>query len=159
MHCARRRQNLATAIARSENAVATEVRQRTLLGRNVATQAQYDSARAARETAEANVASAKANLDKAGEQLGYTELRADFDGVITAVKAELGQVVQSGQTVFTVARPDIREAVVDLPDSIGPSVRPGARFDIALQVNRSVRATGAVREIAPQADLAPARRG
>jgi RND family efflux transporter MFP subunit len=144
--------DLATAIARHDNAVATEVRQRTLLGRNVATQALYDSAWAARETADANVASAKANLDKAKEQLGYTELRADFDGVITAVKAELGQVVQPGQTVFTVARPDIREAVVDLPDSIGPSVRPGARFDIVLQVNRSVRATGTAREIAPQAD-------
>ena len=144
--------DLATATARRENAVATEVRQRTLLARNVATQAQYDSARASRETAEANVTSAKANLDKAKEQLGYTELRADFDGVITAVKAELGQVVQPGQTVFTVARPDIREAVVDLPDGIGRSVRPGAHFEVVLQVNRSVRATGTVREIAPQAD-------
>jgi RND family efflux transporter MFP subunit len=144
--------DLASATARRENAVATEVRQRTLLYQTVATQAQYDSARASRETAEANVTSAKANLDKAKEQLGYTELRADFDGVITAVKAEQGQVVQPGQTVFTVARPDIREAVVDLPDGIGRSVRPGARFDIVLQVNRAVRATGTVREIAPQAD-------
>ena len=72
--------------------------------------------------------------------------------MITALKAELGQVVQPGQTVFTVARPDIREAVVDLPDNIGRSIRPGARFEVVLQVNRSVRATGTVREIAPQAD-------
>lgn len=143
---------VASANARFENAAATEVRQRTLFSQTVATKAQYDSARASRETAEANVASARANLDKAKEQLGYTELRADFDGVITAVKAELGQVVQPGQTVFTVARPDIREAVVDLPDNIGRSIKPGARFEIVLQVNRTVRATGTVREIAPQAD-------
>ena len=116
------------------------------------TQAQYDAARESRETAEAGVTSAKANLDKAEEQLGYTELRADFDGVVTATAAELGQVVQPGQTVVTVARPDIREAVVDLPDSIGRELKPGDRLDIALQVDPSVQAAGSVREIAPQAD-------
>ena len=77
-----------------------------------------------------------------------------FDGVVTATEAELGQVVQPGQTVVSVARPDIREAVVDLPESIGRDLRPGARFDIALQVDPSVRAAGSVREIAPQADPA-----
>ena len=101
---------------------------------------------------EASVTSAKADLDKAREQLGYTKLRADFDGVVTAVEAELGQVVQPGQTVLTVARPDIREAVVDLPENIGRGLRPGARFDVALQIDPSVHATGSVREIAPQAD-------
>ena len=63
-------------------------------------------------------------------------------------------MVQPGQTIVTVARPDIREAVVDLPESIGRDLRPEARFDIALQVDPSVRAAGTVREIAPQADPA-----
>ena len=51
-----------------------------------------------------------------------------------AVEAELGQVVQPGQTVLTVARPDIREAMVDLPENIGRGLRPGARLDVALQL-------------------------
>ncbi|MBZ6079037.1 efflux RND transporter periplasmic adaptor subunit [Microvirga puerhi] len=144
--------DLASATARLENAAATEARQRTLLQQNIANQAQYDAAREARETAEAGVTSAKANLDKSEEQFGYTELRADFDGVVTATAAELGQVVQPGQTVVTVARPDIREAVVDLPDSIARELKPGDRLDIALQLDPSVQATGSVREIAPQAD-------
>ncbi|WP_046869701.1 efflux RND transporter periplasmic adaptor subunit [Microvirga massiliensis] len=144
--------DLASATARLENAAAAEARQHTLLQQNIANQAQFDAARESRETAEAGVASAKANLDKAEEQLGYTELRAYFDGVITATAAELGEVVQPGQAVVTVARPDIREAVVDLPDSIGRDLRPGARLDIALQVDPSVQATGTMREIAPQAD-------
>ena len=59
------------------------------------------------------MASAQANLAKAIEQLGYAELKADFAGVVTAVEAEVGQVVSAGQSVVTVARPDIREAVVD----------------------------------------------
>ena len=144
--------DLASATARLENAAATEARQRTLLQQNIANQAQFDAARQSRETTEAGVTTAKANLDKAEEYLGYTELRADFGGVVTATAAEVGQVVQPGQTVVTVARPDIREAVVDLPESIGWGLRPGARFDIALQVDPSVRASGSVREIAPQAD-------
>jgi RND family efflux transporter MFP subunit len=146
--------DLASATARLENAAATETRQRTLLGQSIANPAQYDAARESRETAEASVIRAKADLDKAEEQLGDTELRAEFDGVVTATAAELGQVIQPGQTVVTVARPDIREAVVDLPDSIGRDLRPEARLNIALQVDPSVQAAGWVREIAPQADPA-----
>src|SRR3954469_2197774 len=61
----------------------------------------------------------------------------------------LQQVVQPGQTVLTVARPDIREAMIDLPENIGRGLRPGARLAVALQIDPSVHATGSVREIAP----------
>lgn len=143
---------LASATAQLENAATTEARQRTLLQQNVTTEAQFDAARQSRESAEAGVVRARANLDKATEQLGYTELRADFDGVVTAVEAQLGQVVQPGQTVMSVARPDVREAVVDLPEGVARGLKAGARFEIALQLDPSVRAAGSVREIAPQAD-------
>ncbi|WP_246155506.1 efflux RND transporter periplasmic adaptor subunit [Rhabdaerophilum calidifontis] len=146
--------DLASATARLDNAVATETRQRVLLAQDIANQAQFDAARQGLDSAQAGVIRARANLEKAEEQLGYTVLAADFDGVITAVAAEPGQVVQPGQTVMILARPDIREAVVDLPESIGRDLAADARFDIALQVAPSVRATGSVREIAPQADPA-----
>jgi membrane fusion protein, multidrug efflux system len=146
--------DLDSATARLENATATEARQRTLLDQNIANQAQFDAARQARDTAKAGVARANAELDKAEEQLGYTELRADFGGVVIGTEAELGQVVQPGQTVITIARTDTREAVVDLPESIGQGLQPGARFDIALQLDPSLRTLGSVREVAPQADPA-----
>lgn len=146
--------DLASATAQAENAAATEARQRTLRQQNIATEAQLEAARQARESAEAGVIRARANLDKAEEQLGYTELRADFDGVVTAVEAQLGQVVQPGQIVASVARPDVREAVVDLPEAVGRTLRPGARFAVALQLDPLVRASGSVREIAPRADPA-----
>lgn len=145
---------LASATARLVNAAATEARQRTLLLQDISNQAQIDAATQALASAQAGVTRAKAELEKAEEQLGYTELRADSDGVVTNVAAEPGQVVQPGQTVVAVARPDIREAVVDLPESIGRDLKPQARFDVALQVDPSVRAAGSVREIAPQADPA-----
>ena len=86
------------------------------------------------------------------EQLGYAQLQAEFDGVVVAVDAEVGQVVSPGQTVVTIARPDVREAVVDVPEDSDGSIQPGTQFDVALQVDPAIKATGRVREIAPQAD-------
>ena len=99
--------------------------------------------------ADASVAQARANLIKAKEQLRYTDLRSEFDGVVTAVQAELGQVVQPGQTVMSVARPDVREAVVDLPDSIGRTLNVGTAFGVTLQVDTSVRVCGTIRRSPP----------
>src|SRR4029077_11303616 len=74
-----------------------------------------------RAGAQASTARARANLAKAIEQLGYAQVKADFAGVVTAVGAEVGQVVSPGQGVVTVARLDAREAVVDLgPDFLVP---------------------------------------
>src|SRR5262245_15211596 len=108
--------DLASARAQFANAEAVEGRQRTLRQQGAATDATLDAAQQARDAGAAGVARAEAALAKAQEQLRDAELRADFDGVITAVDAEIGQVVSPGQSVLTLARPDVREAVVDIPD-------------------------------------------
>ena len=90
--------DLSNALAQLANATATETRQRTLLEQKTTTEAQFELAQQAREAAAAAVVRARANLAKAQEQLGYAELRSDFDGVVTAVDAEVGQVVSAGQT-------------------------------------------------------------
>jgi RND family efflux transporter MFP subunit len=145
---------VANAQAQLANASATEARQRTLLEQKNTAQAEFDTARLGLETAQAALTQAQANLNKAQEQLGYAQLHADFDGVITAVDAEVGQVVSPGQKVATLARPDVREAVVDVPDDLASRLKEGARFEIAHELNAAVKTTGRVREIAPQADAA-----
>ena len=50
------------------------------------------------------------------DNLGYTELKADEDGVITAVGADAGQVVSAGQMVVRLARPGEREAVFNVAE-------------------------------------------
>ena len=102
----------------------------------------------------ASVARAQANLTKAIEQLGYAQVKADFAGVVTAVGAEVGQVVSPGQSVVTVARPDIREAVVDIGADFPVPLQIGLPFTVSLQLLPAVQVEGQIREIAPQADPA-----
>ncbi|MBX5166294.1 MULTISPECIES: efflux RND transporter periplasmic adaptor subunit [unclassified Rhizobium] len=138
--------------AQLRNAVTTEQRQRALVESRSGTEASLEEAELARRSASAAVAKAQANLDKANEQLGYAQLRAEFDGVVTAASAEVGQVVSAGQTVVTIARPDKRDAVVDVPQGTAQKLKIGAPFEVTLQLDPAIRASGVVREIAPEAD-------
>ncbi|MBX8826912.1 efflux RND transporter periplasmic adaptor subunit [Ochrobactrum sp. SFR4] len=146
--------DMASAEAQYVNAQATEDRQARLLAMRSIPQAVYDSAKQGRDTAAAGLEKARAALKKAEDERGFAQLDPDFDGVVSAVNAEVGQVVAAGQSVLTVARPDVREAVVDVPDYIAETVKDGDRFMIFLQADPTVQAEGHVREIAPQADNA-----
>jgi RND family efflux transporter MFP subunit len=146
------RAELAKAEAQLATAKATEERQRTLITSDATTKQTLDNAEQARAGAEASVARADANLTKAVEQLGYARLKADFAGVVTAVGAEVGQVVSPGQNVVTVAGPDIREAVVDIGEDFPVPLEIGLPFTVGLQLLPAVQVEGKIREIAPQAD-------
>ena len=125
---------LSRSQAQLANASATEERQRTLIATNTTSRETLDNAVQVRAGAEASVARAQANLTKAIEQLGYAQVKADFAGVVTAVAADVGQVVSPGQTVVTVARPDIREAVVDIGPDFPVPLRVGLPFTVSLQL-------------------------
>ena len=144
--------DVADATAQAENAAATEARVRRLFEGGNVTQAQLDTATANRDTTQARLAQMQAGLQKARDQIGYTELQADFDGVVTERRAEVGQDVTAGQTIVTVARPEVREAVVDIPEDLLGAMPRDARFTVALQSAPEVTATGTVREVAPFAD-------
>ncbi len=143
---------LAKAEAQLSTATATEERQRTLITTDATTKQTLDNAEQARAGAAASVAHAQANLIKAIEQQGYAQLKADFAGVVTAVGAEVGQVVSPGQNVVTIARPDIREAVVDIGEDFPGPLEIGLPFTVGLQLLPVVQVEGKIREIAPQAD-------
>ena len=90
------RAELSKTEAQLARASATEQRKRILIATDATTRQTLDDAEQVRTGAEASVAYAQANLTKALEQLGYAELKADFDGVVTAVSADVGQVVTPG---------------------------------------------------------------
>ncbi len=144
--------DLRNAEAQFENALLTENRKRRLSSTSAASIADLDLAEQALKSAWAGVGQANASLDKAREQLGYAELKAEFDGVVTATSVEVGQTVTAGQPVLRLARLDRRDVVVDVPEAQLRSLRLGDRFDIALQLDNTLRASGVLREIGPQAD-------
>ena len=67
-----------------------------------AAQAQWDQAQA-QSRAQAN-------------QLGYTRLMADSGGVVTAIEAEVGQVLAAGTPVVRVAQEGANDVVIALPE-------------------------------------------
>jgi RND family efflux transporter MFP subunit len=105
-------------------------------------------------SAQAALEQATSSLTEAQNQLDHTTLTAEYDSVITATSAEVGQVVPAGQTVVTLARPDIREAVFDVPDSVVSKARMDGAFSIWLLADPSVRTNGKVREMDPASDPA-----
>lgn len=144
--------DLSNSEAQFANALASEERQKTLFDKQSGAKATYETAQLERRTAEAGVTKARANLDKAREQLGYSQLVAEYDGVVTSTSAEVGQVVSAGQSIATVARPEERDAVIDLPEDAVQRFPPGSIFDVSLQLDPTVHANGIVREVAPEAD-------
>ena len=143
---------LSTAQGQLVNASGTAERQRTLLDTGATTKATLDAAEQSSAAAQAAVIRAQSNLTKAREQLSYTNVKAEYAGVVTAVGVQVGQVVAPGQTVVTVARPDIREAVIDVADDTVSALQIGMPLSVTLQLDPRVRADGKVREVAPQAD-------
>jgi membrane fusion protein, multidrug efflux system len=146
--------DLSKAEAALENAIGTEQRKQVLIRSDATTRQTLDDAEQVRAGAQASAARARANLTKAIEQLGYAEVKADYAGVVTAVSAEVGQVVSPGQGVVTVARPDAREAVVDIGADFPVPLTVGLPFTVALQLLPAVQVEGRIREIGPQADQA-----
>jgi RND family efflux transporter MFP subunit len=144
--------SLAAAQGQLVEARAEFRRQQTLAERGFAAQAVYDRARQALQTAQSAVDSGRALLKNAQDQVSFTELKADAEGVVTAVGAEPGEVVQAGQMVLRLARQDGRDAVFDVPAQIIRTAPADPQITVTLTEDPAVVANGRVREVAPQAD-------
>jgi RND family efflux transporter MFP subunit len=144
--------DVASADAEVERSRAQESRQRELLRNGHTTQVKYDQALKALKTAQAQAEATRARLVQASENLGYTDLRADQDGVVTAVGADAGQVVSAGQMVVRLARPGEREAVFNVGEAILGSPGHSPPVTVKLLSDPAITAQGKVRYVSPQAD-------
>ena len=110
--------NLAAAQGQAAEAENEYQRQRQLEERGFAARAVYERARQMRQTTRSQVEAAQAQLRFAQDQVSFTELDADAEGVVTEVGAEPGEVVQAGQMIVRLARQDGRDAVFDVPAQV-----------------------------------------
>jgi RND family efflux transporter MFP subunit len=102
-----------------------------------------------RATAAADATAAQA--EQIANQVSYTTLVANADGIVLTTAAEPGQVVAAGQPVLVLAKDGRREAAVDIPESSLAGIRDRqATAQLHLSSESSVPAT--FREISGVAD-------
>lgn len=140
------------ATAELERARAEEARYRDLLERGLTTRAAYLTQQTAVKTNQSRLEQATADLRLSQQQVGYTTLRADQDGVVTEVMAEVGSVVAPGQRVIKIARPSELEAVFDVPDGRVDELRNATAVQYAFLNAPGTLYPARVREISPSAD-------
>jgi RND family efflux transporter MFP subunit len=145
---------VAAAEAEVTRSQAQEYRQRELLKNGNTTRVQYDQALKTFKTAQAQLDSAQAKQIQASDNLGYTNLQADNDGVITAIGADPGQVVSAGQMVVRLAQPGEREGVFNIGEGAFKTRPKDPTVTVHLVSNPEIETAGKVRYVSPQADPA-----
>ena len=146
----------AVASAKSRRDVADDNldRAKALLPKAIISQAAYDTRSNELNAAEAALESAEAQLRQAANAVGYTTLKADKAGIVTAVTGEPGQVVGAGQAVVTLADAGETEVAIAVPKQDAGRLASGQNAKVTLWAGPQVSTPGRVREIAGQADAA-----
>lgn len=121
-----------TAEARLEQAREEHARISDLYRKNNVSESAMDQADTTLAAAQAALEAASAGLEQAREQLDYTEVRAPYSGIVTHRHVELGETLSPGQPVMTGISLDQLRVIVDVPQSIIPTVRRDGRARVYL---------------------------
>lgn len=143
---------LASAEADYTRAKADHERYLNLRGSAAFVPQTLDQRQSLASTALAKVDQARSQLATAENNLDYAVLRADAAGVVTAVQAEVGQVMAQGQGVVRVARLDELEILVGVPEHRLKTVREANMASFELWSDPGRRHPARLRELSPSAD-------
>ena len=114
--------NVEAARAKYIQAKADETRSAALAKSGVVSRQEYDQARAALDSSNAQLEAAEAQARISNNSSEYSVLFADADGVIVRTLSEPGQVVAAGQTVIQLAHDGPREALINLAEGVRPDL-------------------------------------
>lgn len=103
------------------------------------------------KAAQAQLDTAQAQLSAQANQAAYATLVADVSGVVTAVLAEVGQVVAAGTPVVQLAQDGARDVVFAVPEDKLGGIQVGASVVVRGWVASSSQ-TAKLREVAASAD-------
>jgi RND family efflux transporter MFP subunit len=145
-----KRNAVAAARASAVQLNADERRYASLLPSGAASRQRYEQAKAASDTANAQLAAAEAEARVAENEAAYSVLVADAGGTVVETLGEPGQVVSAGQPVIRLARAGPREAVVALPETIRPAIGSVAEASVYGADGR--RYTAHLRQLSDAAD-------
>lgn len=143
---------VASAKATFDLATSDLARQKSLLDKGFATRSAYEQSAKSVDVAKAQLNIAQSQMQIAEDNLSYAELKAGSDGVVTAVNVEIGQVVQAGQAVVTIANGNAKQAVFDVSDALMASAEI-KKAEIFLVADPSVKAKVQLTEVSPTVNV------
>ena len=123
-----------------------------LYTKNFAPKSQLDQARLTYDQAVATRDAARSTLAQAQNQVQYADLKATKDGIVTAVSADVGQVVAAGTPVMTVAVDGEKEVSIAVPEMDIAGFKPGKEVKASFWSDEGLTLDGKVREVAGSAD-------
>jgi HlyD family secretion protein len=142
------------------------LRTERLTSRNVSTptelldmRTEYEVANATLNMAQRDLAESQAMKITAAQDLSYTTITAPIDGVVSACKVEVGEVVIAGTTnlpgsiLMTVADLSRMRVRADVDETDVPLVEPGQPARIFLQADLLTAIPGKVDRVAPKGVL------
>lgn len=145
-----KRNAVAAARASVVQTEADERRYANLVSNGWSSRQRYEQAKAALDTATAQLAAAEADARVAENEATYSTLVADVDGTVVETLGEPGQVVSAGQAVVRLAQLGPREAVVALPETIRPPI--GSMAEASVYGSDGRRYTAQLRQLSDSAD-------
>lgn len=142
---------LIAAEARLENARAEYARYQELGKKGFVSATDLERKRVELSAADAQYKQAQSGLSLEQNRIADTVLRADADGVVTAIAADVGEVVGPGQPVIRLAQDGPREIEVEFPENRTQMAR-AARAQVALWATPGSRLPATLRELSAAAD-------
>ncbi|NKJ33343.1 efflux RND transporter periplasmic adaptor subunit [Rhizobium sp. SG570] len=127
-------------------------RAQLLFDKSVGSKSQLEQAELSYDQAVSTRDSAVSALAEAKNQVAYSDLTSDMNGIVTTINADVGQVVSSGTPVITVAVDGEKEVLIAVPEmdiaqfKVGKDVKARFWSDDALVLDAKVR------EVAGSAD-------
>jgi len=122
-----------------------------LTAQNFISGAELERREAVLKSSEAALNQAKAQAQAQGNQAGYARLTASHAGVITAIEAEVGQVVSAGQPIVRLAHDGPRDAVFAVSEQLALGLKIGQSMTATL-LSTGQPLKGKIRELAASAD-------
>lgn len=142
--------NIAAAKAQLAEAQANLRRAEELLPKGHISGQTADARRAAAGTAQAQLTVAQASRDETLARLAQTRITSPDDGYVSARRAVIGQIVNSGDQLFRVVRDGRLELDAEVPETVLATLSPGLMVQVSAEGIEPASAT--IRAVAPSVD-------
>ncbi len=126
-------------------------RREKLFGKGSISEQNYDDTRFRARALERRAHSLKAEVERIELEIQKAVIRAPFDGVVIRRSVDRGEWLAEGKTVAVLARDDVIDVMVEVPESYIRQVRSGAR--VRLSIGGS-ELEGTVAALIPRGDAA-----